>query len=194
MSVSDDEDSDKSPTIMVRQRSYSDSSSSAKQLEIISAWRPCVSLLQQPSMVNFCKLRRCIGQSNGHSMEEFLRYDGLELLFECLNNLTYCNGRLANLVLRAECVMCIRTVMNSELGLSFLIQKNCGDSFGKGNIASVFSFFYASPIFVFIHTKGYSLVWFHNLAKYFGTILYFTLTLHWQLFAHGPKTFLTIWK
>ncbi|KAJ8298511.1 hypothetical protein KUTeg_025042 [Tegillarca granosa] len=67
---------------------------------------------------NFCRLRKKLKSDDQCWMEDFLKREGLELLFECLEDLGRYPGNFSNLVLRIECVLCIRTVMNSGLGLS----------------------------------------------------------------------------
>ena len=93
----------------------------------------CVLLLRHPSVINFCRLRKKLKSNDRRWMEDFLRRDGLELLFECLDNLGKYPGTFSNLVLRIECAMCIRTVMNSAIGLQCLISTRVAIKFAGGN-------------------------------------------------------------
>ena len=64
-----------------------------------------------------------------------LKQGGLELLFECLESFGLYSGTFSNLVQRLECVMCIRTVMNSQIGLESLVSADIyGKKFGTGKI------------------------------------------------------------
>lgn len=120
------------PPKFLRQRSRSDVSLVTAVHALRMTKMPCVYLLKNPSVINFCQLRKVLKHTKNKCMAEFLRHDGLELLFECLNNLGRYPGRFANLVLMLECVMCIRTVMNSSLGLECLIGRHCQQGFAKG--------------------------------------------------------------
>lgn len=96
--------------------------------------RSCVFLLSHPSVFNFCRLRKKLKSDDQWWMEDFLKREGLELLFDCLEDLGRYPGNFSNLVLRIECVLCIRTVMNSGLGLRCLIALNCGPKFASGKL------------------------------------------------------------
>ena len=80
----------------------------------------CVFLLRHPSVINFYRLRKKLRSDDKRWMGDFLQRNGLELLFECLDKLGKYSGQFSTLVLRLECVMCIRTVMNSTIGLQCL--------------------------------------------------------------------------
>ncbi|KAL8590865.1 hypothetical protein ACOMHN_038876 [Nucella lapillus] len=83
--------------------------------------KSCVSFLHQPSVFNLCRLRKKLGGSDRRWMEDFLENRGLELLFECLGQLSRQGGGFQALVMRLECVLCIRTCINSRIGLDYLI-------------------------------------------------------------------------
>jgi hypothetical protein len=95
----------------------------------------CVYLLRHPSVFNFSRLRRKLESEDNRWMDEFLHHNGIELLFECLGDLGRYTGTFSNLVLRLECVLCIRTVMNSKTGLRCLVSSSntYGANFSGGN-------------------------------------------------------------
>lgn len=105
--------------------------------------------IRNPTVQNLGKLRRAIKSNDRDWMTEFLEYDGLGLLFQCLKNLSEYQGfHLSDMVLRMECIMCIREVINSQSGLDCLLKiKGRRDNIfgrrfasGKGNMISVFAF------------------------------------------------------
>ena len=98
----------------------------------LSLTNSCVFLLRHPSVVNFCRLRKKLDSDDKRWILDFLRRDGLDLLFECLGDLAKYTSNFSNLVLRIECVMCIKTVMNSVVGLQSLISTGYGPQFAGG--------------------------------------------------------------
>lgn len=86
--------------------------------------------IRNPTVQNLAKLRRAIKADDKDWMEEFLEYDGLGLLFQCLKDLSLCKGHhLSDMVLRMECIMCVREVINSQVGMESLLKIR-----GKTNI------------------------------------------------------------
>ncbi|KAK7476742.1 hypothetical protein BaRGS_00032035, partial [Batillaria attramentaria] len=83
--------------------------------------KSCVYYLNHPSVLNLCRLRKKLGSSDKRWMEDFLENSGLELLFECLGQLSGQGGGFQVLVMRLECVLCIRTCINSLIGLEYMI-------------------------------------------------------------------------
>lgn len=82
-----------------------------------------LSWLRNPSLQNLVKLRKSIKHNDSDWMMEFLEYDGLGLLFQCLKNLSSRESfHLSEMVLRLECIMCIREVVNSQTGLDCLLK------------------------------------------------------------------------
>lgn len=80
-------------------------------------------LIRNPSLQNLAKLRRSIKTNDKDWMKEFLEFDGLGLLFQCLKDLSAIQGfHLTDMVLKMECVMCIREVVNSQSGLDCLLR------------------------------------------------------------------------
>ncbi|XP_052825424.1 inverted formin-2 [Octopus bimaculoides] len=78
--------------------------------------------IRNPTVQNLGKLCRAIKCSDLDWMKEFLEFDGLGLLFQCLRNLTEVHSpHLSDMVLRMECIMCIREVANSQIGLNCLL-------------------------------------------------------------------------
>ena len=83
--------------------------------------KSCVYYLHHPSVFSLCRLRKKLGSTDRRWMREFLENQGLELLFECLGQLSKQGGGFQVLVMRLECVLCIRTCINSLIGLEYLI-------------------------------------------------------------------------
>lgn len=92
----------------------------------------CVYLLRHPSVINFSRLRKKLRSEDKRWVGDFLKRNGLELLFECLANLGKYSGQFSTLVLRLECVMCIKTVMNSSIGLQYLSRPVYAPKFAAG--------------------------------------------------------------
>lgn len=79
--------------------------------------------LRNPNLQNLAKLRKCIRSNDVDWMTEFLQFDGLGLLFQCLKNLgSYKSHHLSDMVLKLECIMCIREVINSQSGVDCLLK------------------------------------------------------------------------
>lgn len=83
--------------------------------------KSCVFLLHHPSVFSLCRLRKKLGSSDKRWMEDFLENGGLELLFECLGTLGGPGGGFHELVMRLECILCIRTCFNSFIGLQCVV-------------------------------------------------------------------------
>ena len=79
--------------------------------------------IRNPTVQNLAKLRKAIKSNDADWMLEFLEFDGLGLLFQCLKNLSsYHSSHLTDMVLRMECASCIREVVNSQSGLDCLLK------------------------------------------------------------------------
>ena len=101
----------------------------------IATSQSCVSLLRDPTVFNFSRLRNRLKADNARLMTLFLKQRGLEMLFECLETFGQYSSNFSNLVQRLECVMCIKTVMNSHIGLESLISTGIyGEKFGAGKM------------------------------------------------------------
>ena len=104
----------------------------------IATSQSCVSLLRDPTVFNFSRLRNRLKADNARLMTLFLKQRGLEMLFECLETFGQYSSNFSNLVQRLECVMCIKTVMNSHIGLESLISTGIyGEKFGAGKIVDL---------------------------------------------------------
>ncbi|XP_060078710.1 inverted formin-2-like [Ylistrum balloti] len=78
--------------------------------------------IRNPTIANLAKLRRSIKGNDRDWMSEFLEFDGLGFLFQCLKKLGEIGGtHFSDMVLRMECIMCIREVVNSQSGLDCLL-------------------------------------------------------------------------
>lgn len=92
-----------------------------------------VQLLRDPTVFNFSRLRKKLRSDDRRWMSGFLKLGGLEMLFEGLRSFGSYSGTFSNLVQRLECVMCIKTVMNSQIGLqSLTTSRKFGSKFGAG--------------------------------------------------------------
>ena len=79
--------------------------------------------IRNPTVQNLAKLRKAIKSNDSDWMQEFLEFDGLGLLFQCLKNLSsYHSSHLTDMVLRMECASCMREVVNSQSGLDCLLK------------------------------------------------------------------------
>lgn len=79
--------------------------------------------IRNPTLQNLAKLRRAVKTNDKDWMTEFLEFDGMGLLFQCLKDLGAIQGfHLTDMVLKMECIMCIREVVNSQTGLDCLLQ------------------------------------------------------------------------
>ncbi|WAQ98021.1 INF2-like protein [Mya arenaria] len=76
-----------------------------------------VQLLRDPTVFNFTRLRQKLKSDDRRWMSGFLKLGGLEMLFEGLRSFGSYSGSFSNLIQRLECVMCIKTVMNSQIGM-----------------------------------------------------------------------------
>lgn len=86
------------------------------------------------SFQNLVKFWKSIKYNDSDWMMEFLEYDGLGLLFQCLKNFSFWKSfYLLEMVLRLECIMCIWEVVNFQIGLDCLLKiKGCKDNiFGR---------------------------------------------------------------
>ena len=99
----------------------------------------CVQLLRDPTVFNFSRLRGRLKSDDRRWMSGFLKLGGLEMLFECLGAFGSYSGTFANLVQRLECVMCIKTVMNSQIGLQSLTGSGIyAERFATGTVVDLF--------------------------------------------------------
>lgn len=100
-----------------------------------------VQLLRDPTVFNFSRLRNKLKSDDRRWMSGFLKLGGLEMLFEGLSSFGSYSGNFSNLVQRLECVMCIKTVMNSQLGMQTITTSSkFGASFAAGLILNVIIF------------------------------------------------------
>lgn len=92
-----------------------------------------VQLLRDPTVFNFSRLRSKLKSDDRRWMRGFLKLGGLEMLFEGLRSFGSYSGTFSNLVQRLECVMCIKTVMNSQIGMQTITTSTkFGEKFATG--------------------------------------------------------------
>ncbi|KAM7396080.1 hypothetical protein PAMA_007379 [Pampus argenteus] len=82
----------------------------------------CIHLLQVPTVINYSGLCQRLESSDQFWMVQFLELQGLDLLMEALERLS---GRscacITDTLLQLTCVSCVRAVMNSSVGLHFIL-------------------------------------------------------------------------
>lgn len=76
----------------------------------------CVFFLCCFLVVNFCCLWKKFDSDDKRWILDFLRWDGLDLLFECFGDLVKYISNFFNFVFWIECIMCIKIVMNLVIG------------------------------------------------------------------------------
>lgn len=65
------------------------------------------------------------GQVGEDWLEDFLNLDGLGVLFESLERLSDRGfSSITDAILQLECVLCVKTVMNSTSGLEYIINND----------------------------------------------------------------------
>ena len=84
-----------------------------------------IELLRSPSVQTYNNLKRKLDKSKNDPewILNFLNKDGLELLFESLEQI--CNRQptsFLNEILKVSCVECVTTVMDSSLGLDYIVE------------------------------------------------------------------------
>ncbi|XP_046647643.1 inverted formin-2-like [Daphnia pulicaria] len=111
---------DRSTTILRRR-------SSQKLLEDINQkkfeeWDPelSIQLLKIPSLPNYSGFRKLIENAKSSWMEDFLERDGLAVLFDRLEKLST-GFSITNALFQSEVTYAIRAVVNSKIGLEYLL-------------------------------------------------------------------------
>ncbi|KAI0224266.1 Inverted formin-2, partial [Lamellibrachia satsuma] len=83
----------------------------------------CISFLRNPSIKTYAALKRKLKNADKDWIQGFLDADGLEILLSAIDLV---GGRrvsqLSDAMLLLECVSCIKELMNSKVGLEYLIQ------------------------------------------------------------------------
>ncbi|XP_037775290.1 inverted formin-2-like [Penaeus monodon] len=85
----------------------------------------CVALLRMPTVSNYSGLKKLMEVAGEDWLEDFLNLDGLGVLFESLERLSDRGfSSIADAILQLECVLCVKTVMNSTSGLEYIINND----------------------------------------------------------------------
>ena len=84
-----------------------------------------IELLRSPSVQTYNNLKRKLDKSKNdpECILQFLNKDGLELLFESLEEI--CKRQPTNFlneILKVSCVECVTAVMDSSLGLDYIVE------------------------------------------------------------------------
>ena len=82
-----------------------------------------VSALASPTVQTYAGLKRQLAGCPPEWIPTFLRLDGLPLLLQALERLCSRNApSLLDTYLQIECVQCIRAIMNSQMGLDYIVE------------------------------------------------------------------------
>ncbi|XP_063596837.1 inverted formin-2-like [Penaeus indicus] len=93
----------------------------------LASWdaETCVALLRMPTVSNYSGLKKLMEVAGEDWLEDFLNLDGLGVLFESLERLSDRGfSSIADAILQLECVLCVKTVMNSTSGLEYIINND----------------------------------------------------------------------
>jgi len=83
----------------------------------------CVNILRIPNVKSFSSLKKKIQHSKGEWIQGFLDAGGLDVLLDHVDTLGMKRVQLlSDAILLLECVACIKVVLNSRLGMDYLIQ------------------------------------------------------------------------
>lgn len=85
-----------------------------------------IQLLKIPTVPNYAGVRKLIENASTLWMEDFLNRDGLAVLFSSLEKLSaksQLSGSFSNAVLQLEVVFAVRAVVNSKVGLEYLLSQ-----------------------------------------------------------------------
>ncbi|KAM8921364.1 inverted formin-2 [Pelodytes ibericus] len=83
----------------------------------------CIRLLQIPSVVNYSGLKKRLESCDDDWMLQFLELSGLDLLLEALDRLSGRGvSRIADALLQLTCINCVRTLMNSQKGIEYIVE------------------------------------------------------------------------
>lgn len=107
-----------------------------------------VELLRSPSVQTYTTLKRKLlkAKSNPEWILRFLHSDGLELLFDSLEQISRQNPKsFLDAVLQVGCSECVKTVMDSSLGLDYIVENK---DFTRKFAAGMYSFLIFLSYFV----------------------------------------------
>lgn len=83
----------------------------------------CVTLLRIPTMKKMSALNKKLKTANSSWLSGFLEADGLDVLLITVDNFSSKRvTQLCDAMLLLECVACVKTIMNSKYGLSFMVE------------------------------------------------------------------------
>ena len=105
-----------------------------------SEWDPELTMqfLRIPNAPNYAAVLKLIENASALWMEEFLQKGGLAALFDNLEKLSVSSGgdKLLNTLLQLEAVKAVRAVLNSKVGLEYLLtQRQFTRQLIQGNIS-----------------------------------------------------------
>ena len=94
-----------------------------------SEWDPelAIQLLRIPAVPNYAGVRKLIENASVSWMDQFLQNDGLAILFNNLEKLSTIKTSSAcgfsNTLLQLEVVYAVKAVINSKVGIEYLLSK-----------------------------------------------------------------------
>ena len=81
--------------------------------------------IRLPSLTTYSNLKRLLERCSPQGMQSFLECNGLHLLLDGLRRLAAKRSHsLVDVILQLNCVKCIKTVMDSQTGLTLIIENN----------------------------------------------------------------------
>ena len=82
----------------------------------------CVNVIQKPSVQNYSWLKHKLEEASKEWIVGFLELGGMDVLLQSLERLgSRSQLGLAQTVIQLECTCCIKSLMNSSAGLSFMV-------------------------------------------------------------------------
>lgn len=104
-----------------------------------------IELLRVPSVRTYTTLKKKLDKSKNEPgwISDFLHNDGLDLLFESLEQLCKTQSdNFLNVILQESCVECVKTVMDSSLSLDYIIEnKEFTTKLASGKYFLIFFYF-----------------------------------------------------
>lgn len=108
----------------------------------------CAKLIQKPSTHNYSSLKTILQQASEGWMKDFLEFGGMEVLLQSLERLESLNTNgFLRAVMQLECVYCIKSILNSTAGLSFL-SENIKFTRQLGRGLELFTFLFTKLILI----------------------------------------------
>ena len=82
----------------------------------------CLRAISKPSLRTFKKLKQVLETVSNDWVWDFVKNDGLGILFDALQKIGSKNKSLADTLIQLECVECVKSVMDTPSGLTCMIE------------------------------------------------------------------------